>query len=191
LQAISHNTDEDAGRLALAGLSHPSAEVRRRACVHLGEHFEQSYAPALIRVLSDTDTNVSRAAVQALAEAESLGDPQPVTALLTSHDKLLRVEAATTLARLGSTEGPAALERLAFYPDLNIRREAAEAMGRLADPQYTATLVRLLDERVDVSRAALGSLQQVTSTDGPEIASLASPTERIGQWKRWWKEKRL
>jgi len=187
LQAIEHNAGEDAGRLALAGLSHPSAEVRRRACLHLGEHFDRRYISALLPALSDADAKVAQAAVRALSEAGSIADTQPIAALLTSPDKTLRVEAALALARLGSAEGPAALERLAFDPDLNIRREAAAAMGRLADPQFTPTLVRLLDERADISRAALASLHHVAGPEAPLAASPSlSPTEQIAQWKKWW-----
>jgi hypothetical protein len=81
------------------------------------------------------------------------------------------------------------LERLAFDPDLNIRREAATAMGRLADPQFTSTLVRMLDERADVSRAALASLQQLAIPEPPTVATL-NGTQQAEQWKKWWAERK-
>lgn len=191
LQAVEHAAGEDAGRLALAALGHPSAEVRRRACLHLGEHFDPRHASALLAVLSDADTNVAQAAVRALAEAGLLADTRPIAALLTSPDKMLRIAAASTLSRLGSVEGPAALERLAFDPDLNIRREAAVAMGHLADPQFIPTLLRLLDERADISRAALNSLHQAAGPDAPAPANASvSTTDQIGQWKKWWESRK-
>jgi HEAT repeat protein len=189
LQAIANDASPEAGRLALAGLTHPSAEVRRRACMHLGEHYDPRYASPLLKALSDGDASVAQAAVRALAEAGSLDDTRPVASLLTSPDKPLRVQAAVTLARLGAADGPAALERLAFDPDLNIRREAAEAMGSLADPQFTATLIRLLDERADISRAALHSLQQVAGADAPTGITPLNPSEQVVAWKKWWKVK--
>jgi HEAT repeat protein len=189
LTAVVSDPSEPAVRLAYAAISHPSPDVRRRACEHLAAHPEPSgrHANVLLPALEDEDASVVLAAVRALGVSGPVIDPQPLRRLLISRNESLRVEVAIALARLGDPAGPAALERLAYSNDEAVRRRVAVAMGEIGDAGFTPSLVRLLDDRHSIRLAALESLPQVV---GHDVAESEQPSprslgERLDCWKRW------
>ncbi|MEX2142071.1 MAG: HEAT repeat domain-containing protein [Pirellulales bacterium] len=126
---IGHDGRAAAADLAAIGASHPSGEVRRRACGYFGEHPSPRAAEVLLNSLSDDDASVVREAARGLGRQR--GDVLNLAALerlLTSADTSVQVEAATALARLGSPVGVRALSRLTYHHEPAIRRQAAKAL---------------------------------------------------------------
>jgi HEAT repeat protein len=169
---------ESDGRVAAADLaaiaaSHPQGDVRRRACGYFGEHPSPRAAEVLLNSLADEDASVVREAIRSLSKQPALSDLTPLTAILTSADSELRLEAAAALARLGSTQGIQALLRITHHPDPAIRRRAATALGDAMSrsshqpiddalrQEATAELTRLLDDQGGVRRAAEMTLRGI------------------------------
>jgi HEAT repeat protein len=192
LDAVADDGTEPATRLAIAGISHPSAEVRRRACEHLAAHPDPAHARLLLPALADSSDNVAEAAVKAIGAGGRLEDTRPLEQLLGHNNQALRFQAAVVLTRLGHPSGPAALQRLAYSGDPIVRREVAIAMGELGDPVFSATLIRMLDDGHGIRRAALESLPKVVGRNVAEAAVGSSPsiTEQVDQWKRWFERQR-
>ncbi len=187
LRAVASDTSESATRLAYAGMSHPSPEVRRLSCGHLGFAPNRGHAAILLAALDDENGTVVRAAVEALGRSGALPDARPLERLLRSDDKSLRVLAAAGLARLGSATGPTALERLVHDPDPKIRRQVVVAMGELGDASYTSTLIESLDDELGVRVAAVASLSRITGQDFSKNAGEAAAlADQVSRWKQWW-----
>ncbi|HZZ72794.1 MAG TPA: HEAT repeat domain-containing protein [Pirellulales bacterium] len=175
--------------LACAGLSHPSADVRRRACEVLAAAGRAENAPALVASLSDAQIAVQIAAAKALGRIGTAREAKPLAELLSSSDRTVRVTAATSLLRLQPAEAAAALERLTYDRDERIRRQAAEAMGQSDNAEFVPTLIRLLDDRPSVQLAAVAGLDQLLGHDTlpPAEPDAASETadRRARRWKAW------
>lgn len=187
LRAVQSDTSEAATRLAYAGMSHLSPEVRRLSCGHLGNCADPRHAAILVGALEDQNSSVVRAAVEALARGGELADTRPLERLLTTNDKPLRVEVATALTRFGAAAGPPALERLAHDGDPKIRRQVVAAMGMLGSPTYTFTLIELLDDELGVRVAAMASLTRITGQDfSKDSGEAAGISDQVARWKRWW-----
>jgi len=187
--ALADDDREPAKRLAFAGLSHPAPEVRRRACEHLGLHPDSDNELLLAKSLSDANTTVVEAAVHATGRLPMLDDPRPLEKILAADDHALRVEVAESLARFGFPSGIAALERLGYDAAPKVRRLAAVAMGRAPDRSFVPVLIHLLDDRPEVSKAALESLPRATGRDLPQATSTAIDLEQnpIRRWKEWYR----
>jgi len=193
LSAVVGRRDEPAARLALAGLVHPSAEVRRRACRHLEFHADPAHEPALRAALEDPDSSVVICAIRALAQPGRATETAPLERLLAAPDRAVQFEAAAALARLESPAGHAALARLTRDVDARLRRRAAIVMGELGDPQHTAALIGLLDDpQLGVRQAALDSLSKLAAdadinvANGSTHGAALSTDDRIRRWKQWW-----
>ncbi|MDZ7616214.1 MAG: HEAT repeat domain-containing protein, partial [Patescibacteria group bacterium] len=188
LAAVARDQSEAAHRIAYAAVGHAAAEVRRRGCLHLAAHPHPKHEPVLLPAVEDESDTVAAAAVQALGACGHASDASSLTELMRSGNEPLQLEAALALVQLGDPSGIAALERLAYSHDSNVRRRVAEQMGELANPAFTPILVRLLDDRVSVMRAALASLPRTVGEDKSISADGASPTttERVRRWKAWY-----
>jgi len=194
LRAVAAEPSEPAIRLAYTAISHPLAEVRRRACEHLGAHADPRHVEVLLPALEDPSDLVVLAAVRALGAGGRLDDMRPLRRLLAVENEPLRAEVAGSLARLGDPSGTAALERLTYSADAQVRRQVASMMGTLARPQFVGALIRLLsDSRQSVRRAALASLPAVVGYDVAQRQrpAAANTTERIELWKRWYERRRV
>lgn len=191
LTAVAGDASEPSIRLAYAAVSHPSAEVRRRACEHLAAHPHPGHAKMLLPALEDRSHAVVLAAVRALGAAGRLDDTEPLRRLLGTTSERLRLETAVALARLGDPAGKAALERLAYSADPKIRCRVAVAMGGTGDTTFTATLIRLLDDRPAVRRAALESLTKTVGRDASESDDQrpAGTSQRVRRWKQWFERR--
>jgi HEAT repeat protein len=188
LDAVAGDASQAAEQLVTAAMSHPAADVRRRACQWLEKHADPRYEPILTTALRDPQTAVSIAAIRALSAGGRIADPGPLVQLLAHRDMAVRLEAATALARLRIEEGRDALLRLAHESDATIRRQAALAMAATGDPALVPALIELLDDpRTPVQQAALTALAQLTSQDftrHPD-GKPASPQEQARRWKEW------
>ena len=188
LKVIHPHDTEPAHRIAYAAVSHPSADIRRRACEYLQLHAASRHEAKLMPLLEDADISVVRAAVRALGACGSLSDVGPVKRLLMAKDTTLRVEAAVALAKVGSSSGPAALERLSFDQNEKVRQQIATAIGELGDAVYIPTLIRLLDDRSSVRRAALNALSKVAEDPFASAADAdRNDPETMAQfWRDWY-----
>lgn len=187
LSAVQHDGSEPAQRLAYAAVGHTAAEVRRRGCLHLAAHPDPRHTPVLLPAVEDENASVAAAAVQALGACGQLADAGALTELMRSKNESLQLEAALAMVQLDRSRGVAALERLAYSRDTAVRRRVAETMGELGDPEFTPILIRLLDDRVSVMRAALGALPETVGEDKsivPDGEPLTT-TERVRRWKAW------
>lgn len=187
MRAVAQDPREPAVRLAYAGLTHKSGEVRRLACEYLAAFPDRKHATVLLTALGDEQRPVVLAAVDALGHPGMLDDVSPLQNLLASNDRELRLAVAQSLVKLGAPGGPLELERLARDRDPEIRRQAAVAMGALADPTYTDALIELLSDSLGVQVAALDALPKVVGRDvALRPGNPATDTrERISRWKRW------
>ncbi len=187
MTAKTGNAHEPSIRTANTAIGHPSPEVRRRACVHLAAHPSPRHAAVLLPALQDQRPTVVLEAVRALGAMGTIDDTTPLRQLLSRRSEETRLAAAAALMQLGDSAGAAELERLSYSADPGIRRRVAETMGQIPRPAFCATLVRLLDDRVSVMRAALESLPKVVGRDVSLDAgdTAISTTERIGHWKQW------
>ncbi len=187
LAAVAQDESEAAHRIAYAAVGHAAAEVRRRGCLHLAAHPHPKHTPVLLPAVDDEADSVAAAAVQALGACGHAADAGALTELLRVGNDLLQLEAALALVQLDDPSGIAALERLAHSRDAAVRRRVAEKMGELSDPVFTPTLMRLLDDRVSIIRAALAALPRTVGEDkslSPD-GNLPTTTERVRRWKAW------
>lgn len=182
LVAVAGDPSEEACALACAAISHPSHEVRRAACEHLGAHPRPEHAEVLRPALDDSHPTVVVAAIRALAAGGRLDDPEMLRRFLRSPSESLVLEAAAALAQLGDASGTAALERSAASHDAAIRRQAAAAMGRIGDPSFAPALVRLLDDQQGIRVAALQSLPKVTGLAPPQGECGEASADRQADW---------
>lgn len=192
LTGLAEDDREPATRLAYAGLSHPAPEVRRRACEHLERHPDPRHAPLLAKSLTDANPTVVEAAVRAMGRLPSLDDPRPLENILAAQNHALRVEAGEALAQFRYPSGIAALERLGYDSSPHVRLLAAGAMGRAPNRSFVPVLIHLLDDRPEISRAALESLPRAAGHDLPSANSLASDAvpNPIQRWKDWYRDSR-
>ena len=187
-EALKGDATEAAASLALASLGHPSPEVRRMACAHLGAHPRPQDAAALQTALGDPHVGVVLEAVKGLGAPEMLLDPAPVERLLTSRDVNLRLEAARTLYANRLPSGAAALERMTYEADAELRRRAAAAAAETGDKQFLPALVRLLDDpMLNVRKTAVDGLTALVGSDVSIVPGepLPSLDERAARWRAW------
>ena len=113
---------------------------------------------------------------------------EPLKKLLGDTNEELRVEVAYALAAFGDENGVQAIKQLAQSRDANVRQKAAEAMGRLEDPRYTSFLIQLLDDHLNVRRAALNSLPKTVGHEVPAAGNYQPQTtaEITARWKEWY-----
>ncbi len=181
LTLIAREPREPAQQIAATGASHPSADIRRRACLYFGDHAGELAAEVLLNSLSDRHSAVQRAAVIALGKQTSVPDVVALESLLTAGDRTLRVSVAESLSCLGSRQGPPALVRLTYDQETKIRRLAAAAMGQAAvqmrkrdievPRDWPAELQRLMNDRPEVRHAAEESLRAMGAANQARSAS--------------------
>jgi len=187
LAAVADDPGEQAAALAYAAISHPSPEVRRRACEHLAAHPAPGHAKVLLAGLTEQSPSVLAAVVRALGSLDRLDDTRPLRPLLMSTHETVALEAARSLHRLGDPSGTEALRRLAQSDDPAVRREVARAIGERPEPTLLPVLVGMLDDDVSVRRAAVASLEAIAGEESPPASDgPASGTGgQVERWKRW------
>jgi HEAT repeat protein len=175
--------------LALGGLSHPSPEVRRMACEHLGKHPDVRNAPPLVLALADPHVGVSLAAVKALGHPGLVADPAMLERPLMSRDTNIRFESSRTLYVNHPTSGAAAFERLAHDVEPELRRRAVAFMGETGDRVFLPTLIAMLDDpTLGVRKTTVDALVALVGSDvalrtGEQLPAL---NERAARWRTWY-----
>ena len=156
-------------------LHHEAPSVRERALRALGTSGTagERWAPQIRRALSDPESEVRAAALQALA---TLGHEDAVTharPLLGEADPRIRTTAALALA--GSAMAPDIADAHSALVDIISdttdamrvpRRQIAAAIGELSDPRLRRLLIPLLyDPDPEVVEAAIGSVRGAGTAD--------------------------
>jgi len=186
-QAVADDPSETSARIAYTAISHSSPEVRRLACRHLGSHARAEHVRFLTPALEDSSVVVVRAAAKALGAIGHADAIESLEHLLATANESLRVDVAIALAKSGAPSGPLELERLSYSSDESIRHQVAIAMGQIGDPAFVGHLIRLLEDRHTIRRAALESLPKVVGSDVAELSG--DPNlgfeRRLELWKDW------
>ncbi|MGD9127170.1 MAG: HEAT repeat domain-containing protein [Planctomycetia bacterium] len=118
----------------------------------------------------------------------NLKEIAPLKKLLGESNEELRTEVAYALAAFGDENGAQALKQLAQSRDANVRQKTAEMIGRLEDPRYTPLLINLLDDHLNVRRAALNALPKTVGHEVPAAGDRKPQTtaEIVARWKEWY-----
>lgn len=118
LQALCGFEEESSIRWLIAALSNPRDNIRKTAANCFEQLFREEEAmihrkylalPSLIKLLSDTNTDVQIASAKALAEAEQYRAVEPLISLLDSENADLRAEAARSLGLIREKKAVQAL----------------------------------------------------------------------------------
>lgn len=190
LRAIANDNREPATRLAYAGVSHSSAEVRRESIEYLAAHPSPAHAQLILPAIKDKNQAVVVAAVKLLGHPGMLTDVAPLEAMLVTNDRNLRLALAESLIALDAPSGYQTLELLAHDTDMGTRQKAAQLMGEVGDRRFTETLIGLLGDSLGVRTAALTSLPKVVGRDIADVPDdpPTSTLDRVERWRRWWSE---
>lgn len=190
---------EDVGRFVilqtvLNGDHGPSLQA---CCQHLTDHpliddteAAEFVVQQLIRLTRRSDHVTAAKALLALA---STGDRRHVPWLatfLSVGNRRLRISAAVALVQLNDDRGTFALERLVREPNAQVRRALLDTLRQLKDPKFAYLIVRMLDDRIEVGRMALQTLDDwveqgilPVGSYPPTILHNASFVEQRAAWQ--------
>jgi HEAT repeat protein/beta-lactamase regulating signal transducer with metallopeptidase domain len=130
VEALGQLEDERTLPALVVALKDANSDVRQHAANAIGDIDNLKAAPsALIAALADTDREVRKQVIQALANLE---DPAAVPGLkraTADSDTEIRRAAVEALSEIGGTEAIEALMGLLKDPDPEVRRIVAEALG--------------------------------------------------------------
>jgi HEAT repeat protein len=138
-------------------------EIRRRAALDVGEHFEA--VPALLHHLADEPDPTARDAIlTALATQDTEAAAGGMIDFLASEDAGLRNAVVDALATMPHGVPPL-LPRLTTSPDSDVRVLVAMLLGVLEHPGVVPALVEMVntDPHANVVGAALDSLLPLAS----------------------------
>ncbi len=154
---------DSSGLIKLLEDTTTSSYLRWQAVYVLRDLGGSSVAPALVKLLEDTDINVRRRVPDSLGK---LGDSSVAPALiklLEDKDANVRQLAAQTLGQLGNRSAVSNLKKL--LNDTNtkdkVQQAVVESLGQLGDKSVTNKLVELLNDtntKDDVRQAAAKAL---------------------------------
>ncbi len=147
-------------------------------------------APALVKMLSDSDITAKFRAEKAL----SFLDPRVVTPLLQDHLKKPQTQLAAIkiLGNLGDPQGTSSLAPFLSHENRDLRFYAADSLVKLKDKRAIPHLIEYL-KGADTAKSAIAydTLRQRTGQSFP-FPFFGSKEERekyAGAWEQWWKEK--
>ncbi|MGA7076917.1 MAG: HEAT repeat domain-containing protein, partial [Halobacteriota archaeon] len=161
------------------------SDVRINAASVLGEISDPHAVEPLIKMLNDADSDVCKAAAEALGR---IGEPAVKTLIkvLSDADWGVRESAAAAdaLGRIGDSRAVEPLIRVLSDADSHVRESAAaaEALGRIGDSRAVEPLIRALnDADSDVRTNAADALDTFGWTPGRDEAAAAYWIAK-GQW---------
>ena len=165
----------------------PSAYTLRAALELLEKHQYEKALPAIRKLLDDPNSQVAKAAFEALAGWPGALEQQRLQAILTGPDPQRRAWAADALRRMDDLSGlPAVLDLLKTGATTQQRRDAARMLGGFRVAAAVEPLLAALDDRDPTTRTyARTALGQVLRTLFPyRRLDLRGATPR--QLRRWW-----
>lgn len=136
------------------------AEVRARIAWALGEIEDPRGVPALEAALRDSDADVRRHAIIALAEVDGLRTlPAGILAAMRDADPEVRMHAARAAGEIQDVAAVPALVTLMRDASLDVRRQAVMALGEMRSATAAEALVAALrDEDPEIRRLAAQAL---------------------------------
>ena len=190
VRAAAGDNSPSAVEMAYTGIGHASAKVRRRACEYLAAHGNRRHERVLIPALDDKDHAVVCTTARAVGAAGKMDDTRPLVRLLGSSNEEIQMEACLAILRLGDAAGKPALGAAEFTPRSRNTHRSARAMGEFPDRSFMPALIRLLDDNLTASRAALESLPQwpakTPRASDPPPSGGRRRTRLKNRWKRWY-----
>jgi HEAT repeat protein len=154
-------------------------DLRTQAALLLGRQRDSRVAPALVRALSDADTNVQFHAVEALGHLRAAEAVDALLTLAESADFFLAYPALDALARIGDRR--VAPRLVPLLANEILRNPAAEALGQLGDEEAVIPLVRLLDHPdapVGIIAEALAQIHERDEDEYGEAQYIAADVAR-------------
>jgi HEAT repeat protein len=172
-----------AAREALVqSVRHPRGAVRAEAATVLGRWAEPSLAEVLHPVLADKETNVARAAAEALGRLGNPVSQQPLLDALVKAPPLVQERIAWSLGELRAASAVAALEPLLQTMDEDTKASVAEALGKIGDRQPIPALRKVLVEMKAhgpvVRQRAIEALRRLADRDSTKRV-MQIVTERV------------
>lgn len=175
---------------ALAGESMPAAKA---ACRHLGQFpvtdtkSREQFSELLRRLSASGNPEVATEALHALAATGDRRQIEWLAKYLSAGERPLRIAAALGLVRLNDRRGAPALERLASEPNVRNRRELLRQLREAQDPRLAYLVVRLLNDRPDIARVALKTLNEWSASGVlPAVAAADSSfTDQRVAWQMY------
>ena len=169
-QYLTTRDDDILKKLPLSALikqlKSPSARMRERAAVALGESRDLKAVLPLIEALNDERPDVREHVASALGQ---LGDRRAVLplcdALANDRSWVVREHAATALGYIGDERAVLPLcDALANDEEWVVREHAATALGRIGDDRAYETLLEAMetDPNYEVREHALSALRIIT-----------------------------
>jgi HEAT repeat protein len=189
----------------LQQLKSSKPDIRARAARRLGTAKQRKAVPHLIRRLSDDDSQVRTAAIEALGAIGHPASAEPLALALAGLSKMTKSlsgqldhnaeikeyeSLVKSLAAIGSPSVKPTL-RLLESDDKESRRWAARALGMIKDPQSVDGLIAVLqDARSEVRKAAALALGEigdaralrplVQSSTSRDVETRRAATEALG-----------
>ena len=161
--AVSTETAKPDTRTNLEKLADPDPVVRRNAVIYLGLEKNKSNFTAISNMLQDTDTEVRRSAVNALA---SSGDARAASVLIdrfnTEGNNNVKINIVTALGELRSKTAIGMLKSLLKDTYPIFRNEAIRALGKINAPEtYPQIAAMLRDEAEGVQVMAADTVARL------------------------------
>ena len=153
--------------------SHSNPVVRTNAVIALGRRGDRSAVPAMIKLISDPNLEVRKAAVEAFWFKTAIRDERAVPALQTAiRDPSLRSAAFTAIVRQGGEQVLPFL--VSMLDDTKARKLAIKAIGQVGGPSALKALIEGAKQwrRGKVIRA---TKEAVASLGGPKAYEWLKP----------------
>ncbi len=131
---------------AIASLTDPFPEVRRRAAWTLGELENARAVDALVKALRDEVPGVRSAAAWALGEIKDTRAVPPLISSLAESDAVVREMAVRALGEIGDPKAVDPLGRMLADPAPDVRAAAAWALGEIQTGPAIARAVEVLSD---------------------------------------------
>lgn len=166
-------------RTNLDKISDPDSNIRRNAAIFLGSEKKKENVPALITLLNDTDSDVQRAAVDALALS---GDRRAVQPLMdkfkATKDINIQMDIIIAIGELRNVAGLPLVRALLKDPYPVFRNEAVRALGKINSPETYKEIASMLNdesEGVRVVAAEVSGELKITSAAQLLVKNLQDP----------------
>ncbi len=206
LEALKNQDDKAALEFAWVLMEQPSEDLRRLACLTLGERGDGRDLEPLTKALRDNNRNVVRAALSAVLVLLQELSPDDrllfctkiqtgLERLLFDTDPFMQADVAAVQMLLGIPAGEDSLRRLVRSHEDKVRQHAVRRMGDTSDVKFLPALMELLDDSNAVVRNEV--LETLPRTVGYDVTKSRSNTisdnsqltnVRVARWKAWYQQ---
>lgn len=189
-RGLALTAGESSKALFLKALPHPAPEIRCLALRGLGWSGSTREMEILGKALYDENLDVSRSAVEALADMDTPGAARLLGSALSEVDERLILHISKALGRM--LNGHKILQESVEHSDLMVRRAAAHGLALIDQPWAVGLLEQLVrqDKEWLVRSAAEAALE--TQKELAEAHTLVPPPPQVDQieWLMTWAARR-